>query len=133
MNLFLLFPTRAAKLLFDVGINLIFKYVFVPCQHLFTCQTILCSFGRFCRRAVVIYGKLLTILTMPGDSNYKWMCQIHVGHVVSACAWITFLSSHKDRFSLFPVNGAFTGYCFCCMQCLPHFWHSMDIEIIIKE
>ena len=49
-----------------------------------------------------------TTLTMPGENNYKRVCQIHVGNVESVQAWITFLSFHKDPFSLFHVNGAFT-------------------------
>lgn len=49
-----------------------------------------------------------TILTMPVENNYKSVCQTHAGNVESVQAQITFLSSHKDLFSLCHVNGAFT-------------------------
>lgn len=49
-----------------------------------------------------------TIFTMSVEKNYKGVCQTHTGNVESVQARIAFLSSHKDLFSLFPVNGTFT-------------------------
>lgn len=117
------FPIVTIKLLFDVSTEFDFLIYFCFLSATFQKSGHYVPLADFGGGQLSSMANHQTILTMPGENNYKRVCHIHRENVDSVGAWITFLSSHKDPFSLFHVNGEFTRYGFCCMKCLLCFWH----------